>query len=195
MNGTSPLEGRGDTFERRLLKELTEIDARRAIATSPPARPRRGGQRRPGTLVVAVVAALVVAGGATAAASIVLRPDRADKELPLGTATTLRPGERTGIKGRIVRYRAGPPLVDPTPDQEARLVGCEGAVRQLIGRLALVRPVDQRGEAHGAGAAVPELLLQVGLGDARGDDIPDRDEARISEHVRVLVASDVHVNV
>jgi hypothetical protein len=50
-------------------------------------------------LVVAIVAALVVAGGATAAASIVLRPDRADKELPLGTATTLRPGERTGIKG------------------------------------------------------------------------------------------------
>jgi hypothetical protein len=113
MNGTSPLEGRGDTFERRLLKELTEIDARRPIATSPRARPRRGGQRRPGMLVVAVVAALVVAGGATAAASIVLRPDRPDKVLPLGTATILRPGERTGIKGMgcqpgsVVRIRLG----------------------------------------------------------------------------------------
>jgi hypothetical protein len=82
MNSTSPLEGRGDTFERRLLEELTEIDARRPIATSPPARPRRDGQRRPGMLVVAIVAALVVAGGATAAASIVLRPDRPDKVLP-----------------------------------------------------------------------------------------------------------------
>jgi hypothetical protein len=50
-------------------------------------------------LVVAVVAALVVAGGATAAASIVLRSDRPDKEMPLGTKITLRPGERTGIKG------------------------------------------------------------------------------------------------
>lgn len=113
MNTTSPLEGRGDTFERRLLKELTEIDARRPIATSPPARPRRDGQRRPGMLVVAIVAALVVAGGATAAASIVLRPDRPDKVLPLGTATILRPGERTGIKGMgcqpgsVVRIRLG----------------------------------------------------------------------------------------
>jgi hypothetical protein len=113
MNSTSPLEGRGDTFERRLLKELTEIDARRPIATSPPVRPRRDGQRRPGMLVVAVVAALVVAGGATAAASIVLRPDRPDKVLPLGTATILRPGERTGIKGMgcqpgsVVRIRLG----------------------------------------------------------------------------------------
>jgi hypothetical protein len=50
-------------------------------------------------LVVVVVAALVVAGGATAAASIVLRSDRPDKALPLGTKTDLRPGERTGIKG------------------------------------------------------------------------------------------------
>ena len=36
---------------------------------------------------------------AIAAASIVLRSDRPDKALPLGTKTDLRPGERTGIKG------------------------------------------------------------------------------------------------
>ena len=80
MNGAPDLQG-GDSFETRLLKELTDADA------------------RPGVLVVAVVAALVVAGGATAAASIVLRSDRPDKEMPLGTKITLRPGERTGIKG------------------------------------------------------------------------------------------------
>jgi len=95
MNGAPDLQG-GDSFETRLLKELTEADARRPVAASPALRPRR---RRPGVLVVAVVAALVVAGGATAAASIVLRSARPDKEMPLGTKLTLRPGERTGIKG------------------------------------------------------------------------------------------------
>ena len=98
MNGAPELKG-GDSFETRLLKALTEADARRPVAASPAARPRRRGRRRPGVLVVAVVAALVVAGGATAAASIVLRSDRPDKEMPLGTKITLRPGERTGIKG------------------------------------------------------------------------------------------------
>ena len=98
MNGAPDLQG-GDSFETRLLKELTDADARRPVAASPAVRPRRRGRRRPGVLVVAVVAALVVAGGATAAASIVLRSDRPDKEMPLGTKITLRPGERTGIKG------------------------------------------------------------------------------------------------
>ncbi|HEX8858362.1 MAG TPA: hypothetical protein VGC06_04580 [Actinomycetes bacterium] len=50
-------------------------------------------------LATAVVLTLLVAGGASAAAAIVLRPDRPDKQLPLGTKATLRPGERTGIKG------------------------------------------------------------------------------------------------
>jgi hypothetical protein len=98
MNGTPDLQG-GDAFESRLLQALTELDARRPAAASPPVRARRRGRRRPAALVAVVVAALVVAGGATAAAAIVLKADRPDKQLPLGTATTLRPGERTGIKG------------------------------------------------------------------------------------------------
>jgi hypothetical protein len=92
----------GDTFETRLLRALTEVDARRpasaAAAAEPVRRPWRM-RRRPAVLVVAVLAALLVVGGATAAASLVLRPDRPDKNLPLGTKTILRPGKRTGIKG------------------------------------------------------------------------------------------------
>lgn len=98
MNSTPELQG-GDTFESRLLQALTEVDARRPAAASPLLHVRRRGRRRPAALVAVVLAALVVAGGATAAASIVLRSDRPDKQLPLGTATVLRPGERTGVKG------------------------------------------------------------------------------------------------
>jgi hypothetical protein len=99
MSSTPNRVGRGDTFESRLLQALPEVDAGRPAAASPLVRPRGRGRRRPGVLVVVVVAALMVAGAATAAASIVLRSDRPDKVLPLGTATVLRPGERTGIKG------------------------------------------------------------------------------------------------
>ena len=98
MSSTPELQG-GDTFESRLLQALTEVDARRPAAASPLLHVRRRGRRRPAALVAVVLAALVVAGGATAAASIVLRSDRPDKQLPLGTATVLRPGERTGVKG------------------------------------------------------------------------------------------------
>jgi hypothetical protein len=97
MNSTPGPQG-GDTFEGRLLQALTEVDARRPAA-APSVHLRRRGRRRPTALVAVVVAALVVAGGATAAASILLKPDRPDKQFPLGTATSLRPGERTGIKG------------------------------------------------------------------------------------------------
>jgi hypothetical protein len=97
MNRTPDPQG-GDSFESRLLRALTEADARRPVAAAPPVRPR-GLRRRPAALVALVVAALVVAGGATAAASILLKPDRPDKVFPLGTKTILRPGERTGIKG------------------------------------------------------------------------------------------------
>jgi hypothetical protein len=98
MNSTPHFQG-GDTFEGRLLQALTEVDAQRPAAASPLVRPRQRGRRRPAALVAVVVAALVVVGGATAAASILLKPDRPEKQLPLGTATALRPGERTGIKG------------------------------------------------------------------------------------------------
>jgi len=98
MNNDLDARG-GGTFEGRLLQALTDLDARRPAAASPPARPAPRRRLRPMVLATAVVLTLLVVGGASAATAIVLRPDRPDKQLPLGTKTTLRPGERTGIKG------------------------------------------------------------------------------------------------
>jgi hypothetical protein len=98
MNGTPDLHG-GDGFESRLLRALTEADARRPATAAAPARSPRLRRRRPAVLVAAVLLALAVAGGATTAAAIAFKPDRPDKVFPLGTKTVLKPGEWTGIKG------------------------------------------------------------------------------------------------
>lgn len=134
MNATPDVHG-GGSFESRLLRALTQADAQRPAAPSPPGRPRPRGRRprRPAVLVAVVVVALVVAGGASAAASLLLRPDRPDKQLPLGTTTTLRPGERTGIKGMgcqpgsVVTIRlGGRTLATTTAEADTSIPGVVG---------------------------------------------------------------------